>query len=109
MACQVKMMNKKYFKVGCSSSTKFFIHDIVQEADWRSQPGVCRHARPCASRGCDLCCYSQIQTCSSVPPFANYSNSTFVQVTMDPQWQQKIEQDIKEAQDTALPEDDEDL
>ena len=27
---------------------------------------------------------------------------------MDPQWQQKIEQDIKEAQDTALPEDDED-
>ena len=35
--------------------------------------------------------------------------ATFVQVTMDPQWQQKIEQDIKEAQDTALPEDDEDL
>ena len=33
----------------------------------------------------------------------------FFQVTMDPQWQQKIEQDIKEAQDTALPEDDEDL
>ena len=32
-----------------------------------------------------------------------------LQVTMDPQWQQKIEQDIKEAQDTALPEDDEDL
>ena len=31
------------------------------------------------------------------------------QVTMDPQWQQKIEQDIKEAQETALPEDDEDL
>ena len=31
------------------------------------------------------------------------------EVTMDPQWQQKIEQDIKEAQDTALPEDDEDL
>ena len=28
---------------------------------------------------------------------------------MDPQWQQKIEQDIKEAQETALPEDDEDL
>ena len=33
----------------------------------------------------------------------------FFQVTMDPQWQQKIEQDIKEAQETALPEDDEDL
>ena len=32
-----------------------------------------------------------------------------LQVTMDPQWQQKIEQDIKEAQETALPEDDEDL
>jgi len=31
------------------------------------------------------------------------------EVTMDPQWQQKIEQDIKEAQETALPEDDEDL
>merc|ERR1712098_788318 len=31
------------------------------------------------------------------------------EVTMDPAWQQKIEQDIKEAQDTALPEDDEDL
>merc|ERR1719186_1950030 len=29
------------------------------------------------------------------------------EVTMDPQWQQKIEQDIKEAQETALPEDDE--
>merc|ERR1719249_72195 len=25
------------------------------------------------------------------------------EVTMDPQWQQKIEQDIKEAQETALP------
>merc|ERR1719422_2541867 len=31
------------------------------------------------------------------------------EVTMDPQWQQKIEQDIKEAQATELPEDDEDL
>ena len=31
------------------------------------------------------------------------------EVTMDPQWQQKIEQDIKEAQETALPEDDEDF
>ena len=31
------------------------------------------------------------------------------EVTMDPAWQSKIEQDIKEAQDTALPEDDEDL
>jgi len=31
------------------------------------------------------------------------------EVTMDPTWQAKIEQDIKEAQDTALPEDDEDL
>merc|ERR1711909_101222 len=29
-----------------------------------------------------------------------------LEVTMDPQWQQKIEQDIKEAQETALPEDD---
>lgn len=28
---------------------------------------------------------------------------------MDPQWQAKIEQDIKEAAETALPEDDEDL
>ena len=36
-------------------------------------------------------------------------NLLLLQVTMDPQWQQKIEQDIKEAQDTALPEDDEDL
>eukprot|EP00091_Calanus_sinicus_P017974 TRINITY_DN3956_c0_g1_i1.p1 TRINITY_DN3956_c0_g1~~TRINITY_DN3956_c0_g1_i1.p1 ORF type:complete len:128 (-),score=38.56 TRINITY_DN3956_c0_g1_i1:104-487(-) len=40
------------------------------------------------------CCYARL-----VPP----------EVTMDPQWQQKIEQDIKEAQETALPEDDEDL
>ena len=31
------------------------------------------------------------------------------EVTMDPTWQAKIEQDIKEAQETALPEDDEDL
>ena len=31
------------------------------------------------------------------------------EVTMDKQWQAKIEQDIKEAQETALPEDDEDL
>jgi len=31
------------------------------------------------------------------------------EVQMDPQWQAKIEQDIKEAQETALPEDDEDL
>ena len=31
------------------------------------------------------------------------------EVTMDPQWQKKIEQDIKEALETALPEDDEDL
>ena len=31
------------------------------------------------------------------------------QVIKDPQWQAKIEQDIKEAQETALPEDDEDL
>ena len=31
------------------------------------------------------------------------------EVQMDPQWQQKVEQDYKEAQDTALPEDDEDL
>ena len=30
-------------------------------------------------------------------------------VTMDPTWQAKIEQDFKEAQVTALPEDDEDL
>merc|ERR1712179_151899 len=29
------------------------------------------------------------------------------EVTMDPQWQQKIEQDIKDAQETALPDDDE--
>ena len=36
-------------------------------------------------------------------------DAPFPQVTMDPQWQQKIEQDIKEAQETALPEDDEDL
>ena len=31
------------------------------------------------------------------------------EVTVDPQWQQKVEQDIEEAQDIALPEDDEDL
>ena len=31
------------------------------------------------------------------------------EVVMDPQWQAKIEQDIKEAAETALPEDDEDL
>ncbi|CAL7941605.1 unnamed protein product [Xylocopa violacea] len=31
------------------------------------------------------------------------------EVTMDPQWQQQIEKDLKEAQETALPEDDEDL
>ena len=31
------------------------------------------------------------------------------EIIMDPQWQAKIEQDIKEAQETALPEDDEDL
>ena len=31
------------------------------------------------------------------------------EVIMDPQWQAKIEQDIKEAAETALPEDDEDL
>ena len=31
------------------------------------------------------------------------------EVQMDPQWQQKVEQEYKEAQETALPEDDEDL
>jgi len=31
------------------------------------------------------------------------------EVTMDPNWQQQIEKDLKEAQETALPEDDEDL
>lgn len=31
------------------------------------------------------------------------------EVTMDPEWKQKIEKDLKEAQETALPEDDEDL
>lgn len=31
------------------------------------------------------------------------------EVTMDPQWQTQIEKDLKEAQDTALPEEDEDL
>lgn len=31
------------------------------------------------------------------------------EVTMDPQWQNQIEKDLKEAQDTALPEEDEDL
>lgn len=31
------------------------------------------------------------------------------EVQMDPQWQQQIEKDLKEAQETALPEDDEDL
>lgn len=31
------------------------------------------------------------------------------EVQMDPNWQQQIEKDLKEAQETALPEDDEDL
>merc|ERR1712128_183826 len=31
------------------------------------------------------------------------------EVQMDPQWQQQIESDLQEAQETALPEDDEDL
>ncbi|KAH0817713.1 hypothetical protein GEV33_005078 [Tenebrio molitor] len=31
------------------------------------------------------------------------------EVTMDPHWQQQIEKDLKEAQETALPEDDEEL
>lgn len=31
------------------------------------------------------------------------------EVQMDPHWQQQIEKDLKEAQETALPEDDEDL
>ena len=53
--------------------------------------------------GVQLCLYSLLtETLFSL-------SAPFPQVTMDPQWQQKIEQDIKEAQDTALPEDDEDL
>ena len=31
------------------------------------------------------------------------------EVQMDPQWQAKVEQEYKDAQETALPEDDEDL
>merc|ERR1712024_396522 len=31
------------------------------------------------------------------------------EVQMDPQWQKKVEEDYKEAQEVALPEDDEDL
>lgn len=31
------------------------------------------------------------------------------EVHMDPNWQRQIENDLKEAQETALPEDDEDL
>jgi hypothetical protein len=31
------------------------------------------------------------------------------EVTMDPNWQQQIEKELKEAQETALPEDDEEL
>ena len=31
------------------------------------------------------------------------------EVTMDPAWLARIKQDIREAQETALPEDDEDL
>lgn len=31
------------------------------------------------------------------------------EVQMDPQWQQQIEKDLKEASETALPDDDEDL
>lgn len=31
------------------------------------------------------------------------------EVQMDPHWQQQIEKDLKEAQETALPEDEEDL
>ena len=31
------------------------------------------------------------------------------EVQMDPQWQMKVEQEYNEAQNTALPEDDEDL
>ena len=31
------------------------------------------------------------------------------EIQMDPQWQKKVEEEYKEAQDTALPEDDEDL
>ena len=31
------------------------------------------------------------------------------EVTMDPAWLTRIKQDIREAQETALPEDDEDL
>ena len=30
-------------------------HDLVQEVDRRSQPWVCRHARPCAPRGSHPC------------------------------------------------------
>jgi len=33
----------------------------------------------------------------------------FSEVTMDPQWQMRVEQEYVEAQNTALPEDDEDL
>lgn len=31
------------------------------------------------------------------------------EVQMDPNWQKKVEEEYKEAQETALPEDDEDL
>ncbi|MBO8695579.1 hypothetical protein INO35_14495 [Staphylococcus aureus] len=31
------------------------------------------------------------------------------EIKMDPQWQDQIEQDLKEAQETALPDEDEDL
>jgi len=31
------------------------------------------------------------------------------EVTIDPNWQLQIEKDLKEAQETALPDDDEDL
>jgi len=34
---------------------------------------------------------------------------TFLCLSVDPQWQQQIEKDLKEAQETALPGDDEDL
>ena len=55
---------------------------------------------------CLLLCPQRSCTSELIITFVAPANP---QVTMDPQWQQKIEQDIKEAQETALPEDDEDL
>ena len=59
-----------------------------------------------SSLPCLLLCPQRSCTSQLIITFVATANP---QVTMDPQWQQKIEQDIKEAQETALPEDDEDL